>query len=105
MPGHTYVHVDRWEDAARAFEGSAAVDRAYIRDNNETTDHAAGPYGHNVHFLTMVYNYQGRYRDSMKVSQELLDAVLADPALPKNDPFIELWLARAARRSQAKWYR
>jgi tetratricopeptide (TPR) repeat protein len=74
MPGHTYVHVDRWEDAAHAFENSAAVDRAYIRDNHEKTDHAAGPYGHNVHFLTMVYNYQGRYRDSLRASQEILDA-------------------------------
>ncbi len=74
MPGHTYVHVDRWEDAARAFENSAAVDRAYIRDNKETTDHAAGPYGHNVHFLANVYGYQGRYRDGIRVSQELLDA-------------------------------
>ncbi|MCG3163936.1 MAG: hypothetical protein JMDDDDMK_05395 [Acidobacteria bacterium] len=74
MPGHTYVHIDRWDDAARAFEGSAEVDRAYIRDNKETTDHAAGPYGHNVHFLAMVYGYQGRYRDAVRVSQELLDA-------------------------------
>jgi tetratricopeptide (TPR) repeat protein len=74
MPGHTYVHVDRWDDAARAFEGSAEVDRAYIRDNMETTDHAAGPYGHNVHFLSLVYDYQGRYRDAVRVSQELLDA-------------------------------
>lgn len=74
MPGHTYVHVDRWDDAAKAFEGSAEVDRAYIRDNNETTDHAAGPYGHNVHFLAMVYGYQGRYRDAVRASQELLDA-------------------------------
>lgn len=74
MPGHTYVHVNRWEDAARAFERSAEVDRNYLRDNNETSDHAAGPYGHNVHFLVMVYNYQGRYRDSIRASQEILDA-------------------------------
>jgi tetratricopeptide (TPR) repeat protein len=77
MPGHTYVHIDRWDDAARAFEGSAEVDRAYIRDNKETTDHAAGPYGHNVHFLATVYGYQGRYRDAMRASQELLDATKA----------------------------
>jgi tetratricopeptide (TPR) repeat protein len=76
MPGHTYVHVDRWDDAAKAFEGSAEVDRAYIRDNKETTDHAAGPYGHNVHFLANVYGYQGRYRDGLRVSQELLDVAL-----------------------------
>ncbi|MGE0131964.1 MAG: tetratricopeptide repeat protein [Blastocatellales bacterium] len=77
MPGHTYVHIDRWDDAAKAFEGSAEVDRAYIRDNKETTDHAAGPYGHNVHFLAMVYGYQGRFRDAVRVSQELLDAAKA----------------------------
>ncbi len=77
MPGHTYVHVDRWDDAAKAFEGSAEVDRAYIRDNKEETDHAAGPYGHNVHFLALVYGYQGRYRDAVRASQELLDATKA----------------------------
>jgi len=77
MPGHTYVHIDRWDDAAKAFESSAEVDRAYIRDNKETTDHAAGPYGHNVHFLATVYVYQGRYRDAVSVSQELLDATKA----------------------------
>src|SRR5262245_8671996 len=77
MPGHTYVHIDRWDDAAKAFESSAEVDRAYIRDNKETTDHAAGPYGHNIHFLTMVYGYQGRYRDAVRVSRELLDATKA----------------------------
>ncbi|HKQ72155.1 MAG TPA: tetratricopeptide repeat protein [Blastocatellia bacterium] len=77
MPGHTYVHIDRWDDAAKAFENSAEVDRAYIRDNKETTDHAGGPYGHNVHFLALVYGYQGRYRDAVRVSQELLDATQA----------------------------
>jgi tetratricopeptide (TPR) repeat protein len=76
MPGHTYVHIDRWEDAAKAFENSAEVDRVYIRDNNEATDHAGGPYGHNVHFLAMVYGYQGRYRDAMRASRELLDATM-----------------------------
>ncbi|HEV2666879.1 MAG TPA: hypothetical protein VG324_18310 [Blastocatellia bacterium] len=77
MPGHTYVHIDRWDDAAKAFESSAEVDRAYIRDNKEVTDHAAGPYGHNVHFLATVYGYQGRYRDAVSVTQELLDATKA----------------------------
>jgi tetratricopeptide (TPR) repeat protein len=77
MPGHTYVHIDRWDDAAKAFEASAEVDRAYLRDNKEETDHAAGPYGHNVHFLAMVYGYQGRYRDAVGVSQKLLDATKA----------------------------
>jgi tetratricopeptide (TPR) repeat protein len=93
MPGHTYVHVDRWDDAARAFEGSAEVDRAYIRDNNETTDHAAGPYGHNVHFLANVYGYQGRYRDGMRVSQELLD-VAQKPGEEKSRAGFEGRLAR-----------
>ncbi len=93
MPGHTYVHVDRWEDAAKAFEGSAAVDRAYIRDNKEKTDNAAGPYGHNVHFLTMVYNYQGRYRDSLRASQEIMDAG-NQPGEEKSRTGLEARLAR-----------
>ena len=93
MPGHTYVHVDRWQDAARAFENSAAVDRAYIRDNKETTDHAAGPYGHNVHFLANVYGYQGRYRDGILVSQELLDAA-KQPGEEKSRAGFEGRLAR-----------
>ncbi|MBL8203464.1 MAG: hypothetical protein JNM09_04485 [Blastocatellia bacterium] len=93
MPGHTYVHVDRWEDAAKAFEGSAEVDRAYIRDNKETTDHAAGPYGHNVHFLANVYGYQGRYRDGIRVSQELLD-VAKQPGEDKSRAGFEGRLAR-----------
>lgn len=93
MPGHTYVHVDRWDDAARAFENSAAVDRAYIRDNKETTDHAAGPYGHNVHFLANVYGYQGRYRDGIRVSQELLDAA-KQPGEEKSRAGLEGRLAR-----------
>ncbi|HEX4951138.1 MAG TPA: hypothetical protein VFZ34_31060 [Blastocatellia bacterium] len=93
MPGHTYVHVDRWDDAAKAFEGSAEVDRAYIRDNKETTDHAAGPYGHNVHFLANVYGYQGRYRDGLRVSQELLD-VAKQPGEDKSRAGFEGRLAR-----------
>ncbi|MFN0124659.1 MAG: tetratricopeptide repeat protein [Blastocatellia bacterium] len=93
MPGHTYVHLDRWDSAARAFEMSAEVDRAYIRDNKEKSDNAAGPYGHNVHFLTMVYNYQGRYRDAMRVSQELLD-VEKTPGEDKSRTVFEGRLAR-----------
>ena len=72
MPGHIYVHVDRWNDAATAFERSAEVDRAYMRDQNEISDHAGGPYGHNVHFLVMVYGYQGRYRDAFRMSDQLI---------------------------------
>ncbi len=103
MPGHTYVHVDRWQDAARAFENSAAVDRAYIRDNKETTDHAAGPYGHNVHFLANVYGYQGRYRDGILASQELLDAA-KQPGEEKSRAGFEGRLARLRILSRfEKW--
>ena len=93
MPGHIYVHVDRWDDAAKAFEGSAEVDRAYIRDNKEQTDHAAGPYGHNVHFLAMVYGYQGRYRDGLRISEELLE-VGEQPGEEKSRAAFEGRLAR-----------
>jgi tetratricopeptide (TPR) repeat protein len=73
MPGHTYVHVDRWDDAARTFENSTEVDRAYMKETGEKSDHAAGPYAHNTHFLAYVYSMQGRYRDGLRVSQGLIE--------------------------------
>lgn len=72
MPGHIYVHVNRWDDAARVFAASAAIDRNYMREEGESSDHTAGPYSHNLHFLATVYGYQGRYRDGVRVAQELL---------------------------------
>jgi tetratricopeptide (TPR) repeat protein len=72
MPGHIYVHVSRWDDAARVFEASAELDREYMRDEGESSDHTAGPYSHNLHFLATVYGYQGRYRDGVRVAQEML---------------------------------
>jgi tetratricopeptide (TPR) repeat protein len=78
MPGHIYVHVNRWDDAARVFEASAALDRKYMREEQESSDHTAGPYSHNLHFLATVYGYQGRYREGLRAAQELL-AVAAQP--------------------------
>ena len=92
MPGHIYVHVDRWDDAARVFENSAEIDRAYIRDNHESSDHTAGPYSHNLHFLAMVYGYQGRYRDALRISRELLD-VARKPGEEKSRAALEGWLS------------
>jgi tetratricopeptide (TPR) repeat protein len=73
MPGHVYVHVDRWSDAAAAFERSAALDRAYMRDEHESSDHTAGPYAHNLNFLATVYGYAGRYRDGMALASEMME--------------------------------
>ncbi len=78
MPGHIYVHVNHWDDAARVFEESAALDRKYMREEGESSDHTAGPYSHNLHFLATVYGYQGRYRDGVRAAQELLQ-VAAQP--------------------------
>lgn len=73
MPGHIYVHVDRWADAAAAFERSGELDRAYMRDEHEASDHTAGPYAHNLHFLAAVYGYQGRYKDGLRVAGEMME--------------------------------
>ena len=78
MPGHIYVHVNRWDDAARVFEASAALDRKYMREEEESSDHTAGPYSHNLHFLATVYGYQGRYHEGVLVAKELLE-VAAQP--------------------------
>jgi tetratricopeptide (TPR) repeat protein len=88
MPGHVYVHVDRWPDAAAAFERSAALDRAYMRDEHETSDHTAGPYAHNLLFLATVYGYQGRYKDGMRIAGEMME-VAARPGEAKSRAALE----------------
>lgn len=93
MMGHIYMHVDRWEAAASAFRQAAAADRTYIRENNERPEHAGGPFAHNLHLLAVVYDYQGRYRDSIRVSQELLD-ISREADKDKSSTALEAHLAR-----------
>jgi tetratricopeptide (TPR) repeat protein len=70
MPGHLYVHLDRWQDAANAFEQSAARDREYLRAEGLPSDSSGGPIGHNLHFLATVYGYQGRFQEGMRAARE-----------------------------------
>src|SRR5207302_6820998 len=55
------------------FERSAALDRAYMRDEHEVSDHTAGPYAHNLQFLATVYGYEGRFRDGMRLAAEMME--------------------------------
>ena len=70
MPGHIYAQSDRIEDAIAAFTAAADNELSYL---NADTLYPNGHHGHNVHFLIQVLNLGGRYQDSMKRTQQLLN--------------------------------
>ena len=70
MPGHIYAQSDRVDDAIAAFTAAADNELSYI---NADTLYPNGHHGHNVHFLIQVLNLDGRYQESMKRTQQLLN--------------------------------
>ena len=69
MPGHIWAQTGKWDEAAKSFEDAAANELGYIRADQL---YARGHHGHNVHFLTTTYMFQGRYEKAVEAAQGLL---------------------------------
>ena len=69
MPGHIYAQSDRLEDAAHSFAAAALTELGYM---SADATYGSGHYGHNHHFLIHTLGLQGRYRESISRSRELL---------------------------------
>lgn len=70
MPGHIYAQSDRIDDAIAAFTAAAENERGYLKAD---VLYPNGHHGHNVHFLIHSLNLDGRYQDSMKAVQHLMN--------------------------------
>jgi tetratricopeptide (TPR) repeat protein len=70
MPGHIYAQTGKWQEAASAFEDAAKNELGYMRADKL---YHRGHHGHNVHFLTSTYCFQGRYEDAVRAARSLLD--------------------------------
>ena len=70
MPGHIYAQSDRIDDAVLAFTTAAANELGYIKGD---VLYPNGHHGHNVHFLIHSLNLDGRYKESMKLIQHLMN--------------------------------
>jgi tetratricopeptide (TPR) repeat protein len=69
MPGHIYAQSDRLEDAAHSFASAALTELGYMAAD---ATYGSGHYGHNHHFLIHTLGLQGRYREAMSRTSELL---------------------------------
>jgi tetratricopeptide (TPR) repeat protein len=71
MPAHIFQRVGDYDNAARSNEDAARADRAHILSQGAQGFYPAMYYSHNLHFLAIAYNMQGRYGDAAKAANAL----------------------------------
>lgn len=69
MPGHIYAQSDRVDDAIASFASAAVNEVGYM---NADILFPNGHHAHNVHFLIQSLNLDGRFRDSMERSRQIM---------------------------------
>jgi len=69
MPGHIYAQSDRVDDAISSFASAAVNELGYM---NADILFPNGHHAHNVHFLIQSLNLDGRFRDSMERSRQIM---------------------------------
>lgn len=69
MPGHIYAQTGRLEDAAHAFASAGLNELGYMSGD---TLYGNGHFAHNLHFLIHTLGLQGRYREALTRTRELM---------------------------------
>jgi hypothetical protein len=69
MPGHIYSQTGRWRDAQIAFDAAKKKELEYIKAD---PSYGNGHHGHNVHYLSTVYSFDGQYEKAVAEAQHLL---------------------------------
>ena len=75
MPAHIFQRTGNYGEAARSNEQAAAADRAYIRATSARGVYPLMYYSHNLHFLSIAYNMEGRFAEAMKTARQLEENV------------------------------
>lgn len=87
MPSHIYLRLGLYEKAAEHNEHAAATDHELLRLRHLTGIYPYGYYPHNIHFLWMALQVQGREAEATKAARELVTKV--PPGLVDKDPAVE----------------
>ena len=74
MPGHIWAQTGEWEQAEASFQSAAQNELGYLHSD---ALYGTGHHGHNVGFLTVTYDFEGKY-------QQALDAARGLMAFPEN---------------------
>ncbi|MBL8229509.1 MAG: hypothetical protein JNL98_13555 [Bryobacterales bacterium] len=69
MPGHIYAQTSRWSDAVKSFSDAADNELKWIKADSL---YSTGHHGHNVHFLSTSYSFQGKTSEAVESARSLL---------------------------------
>ena len=70
MPGHIYIRVGRYEDAAEANRKAIRADENYITQCRAQGLYPTGYYPHNIHFLWAALTMQGRGKEAIETARK-----------------------------------
>lgn len=71
MPGHIYIRVGRYADAAEANNRAIAADEDYITQCRAQGIYPAAYYPHNIHFLNAALVMEGRSADALESARKV----------------------------------
>jgi tetratricopeptide (TPR) repeat protein len=71
MPGHIYIRVGRYEDAAEANRKAIVADESYISQCRAQGLYPVAYYPHNIHFLWAALTMQGRGKEAMEAAMKV----------------------------------
>ena len=70
MPGHIYIRVGRYEDAAEANRKAITADESYITQCRAQGLYPIGYYPHNIHFLWAALTMQGKGHEAIETARK-----------------------------------
>jgi tetratricopeptide (TPR) repeat protein len=70
MPGHIYAQTGKFVEAEKSFGDAAVNERGYMKAD---ALYGTGHHGHNVHYLSTSFAFDGKYQQAKDAARELLE--------------------------------
>jgi tetratricopeptide (TPR) repeat protein len=102
MPGHIYLRLGRYREAAERNVHAAAVDHELLEHRKLTGIYPSGYYPHNVHFLWSALTMEGRSKEAIQAARDLAvlvpwEKAVEAPPLEEFTPTLLFALTRFGR--------
>jgi tetratricopeptide (TPR) repeat protein len=102
MPGHIYLRLGMYREAAEQNVHAASIDHDYLAHRKLSGVYPMGYYPHNVHFLWSALTMEGRSKEAIKAAHDLRDLVPWEaakqvPALEEFTTVVQFSLVRFGR--------
>lgn len=106
MPGHIYLRLGRYREAAERNVHAAAVDHDLLEHRRLHGIYPVGYYPHNLHFLWSALTMEGRSQEAIDAARRLMtlapwDKARQEPAMEEFTPTLLFALTRFGRWQDA----